>query len=176
MIKVFSKREKLILYSTIGIIVLSVAFNILIEPFLSKYEKLNKEININRVKLKHYIRLLSQKEYLEQRYNKLSVSSGENSVLTQNENTGTLSGIEELAKNAGVKIVDMRPQNSRNVSGNKENFVELNAEGGMENYLKFLYNIENSLSLMRVETFRLNLKPNATLLEGNFLISQIQLD
>ena len=84
--------------------------------------------------------------------------------------------IEELAKNSNIQITDIRPQTSRTVSGYKDNFVELRTEGDMESYLKLLYNIENSLSLMKVEKFHLKLKPNSALLEGSLLVSQIQLD
>ena len=175
MLKVFSKREKAILFLTIGVIVFSVLFNIVIAPFLTKNETLNKEIRITRAKLRQYVRLLSHKESLEKKFSKLSVSLTQSGSI-ENEPLGILSQIEELAKNSNIQITDIRPQTSRTVSGYKDNFVELRTEGDMESYLKLLYNIENSLSLMKVEKFHLKLKPNSALLEGSLLVSQIQLD
>ena len=175
MLKVFSKREKTILLFTIALIVFSVVFNLVIEPIILRNETLNKEIRIARLKLRQYVRVLSKKEALESSYNKLSASLGQASLM-ENAAVGTLSEIEELAKSSNIQIVDIRPQSSRNISGYKENYVELRTEGTMESYLKFLYNIENSLSLIKVEKLHLSLKPNSVLLEGSLLVSQIQLD
>jgi type II secretory pathway component PulM len=60
--KILNKREKIVLYTTVGIIIFSIAFNLFIEPTLSRNETLNKEINIARLKLNKYLKLLSQKE------------------------------------------------------------------------------------------------------------------
>lgn len=172
--KIFLRREKLILYLALGVIALSIVFNFLLEPVLKNRAALNKQIEIARTKLKNYIRLLSQKDYLQAQYKKFA--SGLN---LPNENKGTsvtiLSVLENLAKGANIHIIDIRPQPANNLDLYEETLVDLRTEGSMEGYLKFLYNVENSLSLLRIKKFQFNAKPNTQLLEGVFSISQLSL-
>jgi hypothetical protein len=170
--KILNKREKIVLYITVGIIIFSIAFNLFIGPALSRNETLNKEINIVRLKLNKYLNLLSQKEYIQDKYNKFSASlkldgSGEDTFV------GALSEIEGLAKASNISILDVRPQSPKILDLYKENLIELRTEGQIEGYLKFIYNIENSLSLLKIKRFQLNAKPNTALLEGSFSISQL---
>ena len=57
----------------------------------------------------------------------------------------------------------------------KEILIDLRTEGTQEGYLKFFYNIENSLALLRIKKFRLTAKTNTQTLEGSFSISQLSL-
>ena len=173
--KILSKREKAIFSLTVGVIIFSIIFNFLISPALKKAESLNKEIRVSRLKLKKYVQLLSQKEYIESKYNK--VASGLN-LLGPDKDTSvtTLSVLETIAKDANILIIDIRPQGNRNIDLYKETVVDLRTEGSIEGYLKFIYNIENSLSLLKIRKFQLSAKPNAPTLEGSFSISQLILD
>ncbi len=164
MIKVLNRREKFIFYATIGVIVFAFIFNFFLAPVLSRNDTLNNEIRLNREKLKNYLWLLSNKEAIQKKYAKFFPADN----LTgqeQTETTGTLSELENLAKNSGIKIIDIRPQ-----QGGK---IDLRAEGSLENYMKFIYNLENSLALLRIKKFQISAKPNSSALDGNFLISQL---
>ena len=174
MIKVLTKRERIILYATIGIIIFTVVFNFLLAPILTKNDILNKEINITRIKLNKYLRLLSQRAYIQNKYNKFSSTF---KIPEQGGDTlvAALSELETLAKNANIRILDIRPQASKTSDIYKENLIEARTEGGMEGYLKFIYDIENSLSLLRIKRFQLNAKPGASGLEGSFSISQLSI-
>src|SRR3989338_30475 len=107
--KILIRREKIILYLTVSVIALSVIFNVLIKPVLKNRELLNKQIEIVKTKLKNYVRLLSQNDYIQDKYKKLA--SGLN---LSSENKGTLvtalSVLENLAKDANIHIIDIRPQ------------------------------------------------------------------
>jgi Tfp pilus assembly protein PilO len=155
--------------------ILSVAFNFLYEPIIGRNENLNKEINFTRAKLEKYLQLLSQKDYIQKKYSKYRVS-------TQNSEAGTdmfvnaLSEIERLAKESGIIIADIRPQSQKSPDLYKERLINLRTEGAMEGYLKFIYNIENSLSLLKIRRFQLTAKPNSQSLGGNLVISQLLLD
>ncbi len=173
--KILSVREKLILSVTIIIAIFSIGFNFIIGPVLSKNAVLNKEIDVTRAKLKKYLRLLSQKEYIQNKYNKFSeILLSPN--ISKDASVNVLSEIENLAKESNIQIIDIRPESQKIVESYKESLIELRTEGEMENYLKFLYTIENSTSLLAIKSFQLNAKPNSQVLEGNFSISQIPLD
>ena len=171
MIKVLTKRERKILYLTTGVIIFSIVFNILIAPFFKKNEDLNKEINLTRAKLRKYLWLLAQKETIQDKYKKLSP----NFKLSGQEDTivSVLSELENLAKNANIHIVDIRPQSSKSSNLYKEFSIDLRAEGDMEGYLKFIYDIEHSLLSLTVKRLQLSIKPNTQVLEGAFTIAQI---
>lgn len=172
--KILAKREKIILCITIGVVIFSIVFNFLIAPVIKKAETLNKEINIIRIKLKKYMRLLAHKDYIQEKYNKFT--SGLNlSSASKDTTVSSLSVLEALAKDANIRIIDLRPQTIKNLDLYKEIIIDLRAEGTIEGYLKFIYNIDNSLSLLRIKKFQLNAKPNTQALESNFSISQLSL-
>jgi len=173
--KIVTKREKLIFFATIGVIVFAVLFNFLIVPVLNRGEILNKEISYNLAKLKKYHWLLAQSERIKNKSSKFSPSAQISSDV-KDATIVILSELEEVARNSNVKIIDIRPQGSaRGANLYKETLIDVRTEASAENYLKFIYNLQNSLSLLRIKRFQLTAKPNPQALEGNFSISQISL-
>ncbi|OGX40266.1 MAG: hypothetical protein A2984_01380 [Omnitrophica WOR_2 bacterium RIFCSPLOWO2_01_FULL_41_12] len=170
--RLFSKREKIIFYLAAGAIILSIIFNFLLEPVFTKNEKLNKEINFTKSRLIKYSRLLSQKEKIQSRSG-ISSSTPNAPEPNQDRLMNVLSELENLAKGANVRIIDIRPQASRGANVYKEILVDLRTEGTMENYLKFIYEIENSFLLLKINRFQLTALPGSALLEGTFSLSQL---
>jgi hypothetical protein len=167
----FKKREKIILYLTIIVVIFSVSFNYLRLPIFNKNEELNREILASRTKLKKYHFLLAQKDQILSKLKRLSVDS--KFIASQDTVVAAFASLEDLAKAANIKIVDIRPQATlQSKKETKEMVIELKAEGAMEDYIKFIYELENSLLLLRIKQCQLTSKPNAELLEGNFVISQ----
>jgi hypothetical protein len=168
MLRVLSRREKIILFFTAGLIIFGILLNFLILPVLNKYDIMNKEIRITRAKLVKYLRLLSQKEIIRKKAAQLAI----NPDLSGRQNDTPviiLTELENLAKEANIRIVDVRPA----ISKQKSTVVDIKTEGDMEGYLKFIYNLQNSLSLLVINKFRLSARPNSRSIEGNFSISQI---
>lgn len=172
MLKILSKRERVILSAAVGVVIFAAGFNFLIAPILSKNDSLNKEITLTRAKLRKYRWLLSQKDYIQGKYSKFS-SAAKLSVEEEDALTSALSELENLAKNANIRIIDLRPQATKSSDLYREIFIDLRAEGTMEGYLNFIYNLENSLSLLRIKKFQLSARPNTAVLEGSFSISRI---
>lgn len=164
-----TKREKTLIYLTAAIIIFSVLLNILILPLLNKYELLNKEINIARARLIRYTRLLSQKENIEKEYGKL-LSDVKLSDRQQDAPMAILSELENLAKAANVRIIDIRPQSQQGKAAHRQVLVDFRTEGDMQGHMKLIYNIENSLLLLKIKRFRLSSKPNTQVLEGGFSV------
>lgn len=172
MLRILTKREKITLYVTIGVIIFAISFNSVIAPILTKNDNLNKEIGLVREKLKKYLWLLSQKDYIQGKFSKFS-STFKISNEQAESSFSALSELETLAKNANIKIIDIRPQTSGSLQPYREINIDLRTEGMIEGYLEFIYNLENSLSLLRIKKFQLTAKPNSQTLEGSFSISQI---
>lgn len=175
MFKVFTKREKIILHLTICVIVFAISFNTFVNPVLTKNDTLNKEINITRTKLSKYLRLLSQKENIQSKYSSITSSVGIFSQQTD-KSVNALAELENLAKRANIRIIDLRPQTTKSLALYKELPIDLRTEGTMENYLRFIYDMENSLLLLRIKRMQLNALPNTQTLEGNFSIAQLSID
>lgn len=173
MTKILSKREKAILYVTIAIVIFVVGFNFLAAPLLTKNEALNKEINALKTRLQKYLYLMERKDDIHSKYNRLFVNlkvsdSSEDGLVS------SLSELEKLAKVSNVRILDIRPQSgSRSAAIYREDIIELKAEGTMEEFLKFIYNIENSSLLFKIRRLYLNVKFNTPSLEGVFSIARI---
>ncbi|MFH0858175.1 MAG: hypothetical protein V1842_01335 [Candidatus Omnitrophota bacterium] len=168
MLRLLSKREKIILFFTAGLITFAILFNFLILPVLKKYDTLNKEIRVTRARLVKYIRLLNQKEIIQNKAAQLAM----NLDLSGQQNDALviiLTEVESLAKGANIRIVDVRPK----LSKQKSVAVDIKTEGDMDGYLNFIYSLQNSLSLLVIDKFRLSAKANSQSLEGNFSISQI---
>lgn len=171
--RLFTRREKVILSIIIALAVFSVFFNFFIAPILKKNSTLNKEISITRTKLKKYLWLVSKKEQIQEKYGKLAMDlklpgKGEDASVT------ALSALESLAQSANIRIIDIRPQvSTKSIGLYKESIVDIRVEGEMRNYLEFIFNLENSFTLLRIKRFQLSAKPNSQFLEGSFSISQI---
>ena len=168
-----TKREKDIFYATVGVIVFSAVFNFFIVPAFKQNDTLEKGIKVNSAKLSKYVRLLSQKDAIHKKYNSLAIDF--NVPNKQGDNAmAILAELEKLAQGSNIKIVDVRPQVSEKSTGSyKEISVDLRTEGDMEGYLRFIYNLENSLTLLKIKRFQINSKSNSSLLEGTFSIFQI---
>lgn len=167
--RLLSKREKIILILTVGLIVFSILLNFLILPVLKQFDLLNKEIELNRRRLIKYSRLLRQKEAIRSKAASLAIdadSAGrENDALVI-----MLAELENLAKEANLRIVDVRPKPDKKTAN-----VDIKTEADIQGYLQFIYGLQHSLSLLEIKKFRLSAKANSQLLEGNFSISQISL-
>jgi len=165
---ILKKREKIILYMTIGIIFFSITFNFIIAPVLGKYDTLLGEINLSKIKLKKYLTLLAQKNEIQNKYSRFSANPSP-ATDTKDNLVVVMAALENIAKSAGVRIIDIRPQPQ---SRGDAVIVELRTEGSMDEYTKFIYDAETSLFLLKINRLQFTAKPNMTALEAMFTITQ----
>ncbi len=176
MAKVLTRREKGIFFTTVAVVVFSLIFHFLIAPVINDNDILNKEISVAQSKLSKYLRLLSQKDNIEKAYNQFSSALNIKDA-QDDKQVEILTELERLAKEANIRIIDIRP--SLNVfsgsSAYKETLVDFRAEGNMTGFTKFIYEVENSLSLLQIKKLQLTTRSNLQGLEGSFSISQLSL-
>lgn len=161
--KIVTQRERLALYLTAGIICLSIILNLLVFPVLAKSKNLNKEIALSRRKLEKYLAVLQRKDELKAQEGKLKSEGSSSDILSE---------LENIARGSNIRIIDLRPQGAQNFGPEKEISVDLKAEGEIENYFKFIYEIERSPLFLKIRKFQLAAKPRQRVLEGVFSISQ----
>ncbi|MFH1338991.1 MAG: type 4a pilus biogenesis protein PilO [Candidatus Omnitrophota bacterium] len=168
------KRERIILYFTLGLIGFSLMLNFIFLPVINEFGDLNKEITLCQLNLKKSIKLLSRKQKIQQDYTQISsltqLEAGEEEIITL-----VLAQLENLASQAGLRIIDIRPQASRDLDRYKEIVVELKQEGKIEGFLRFIYDLENPPHLLRIKKLQLNSKAAGGVLEGQLLVSKIYL-
>lgn len=173
-LKFLTKREKIIFYFTSGIIVIALFFNFIFEPIIKNFWSLNQEISSCSMKLERYLRLLSEKERIKSSYSKISalvkIEGSQEEIIA-----GVLTELESLTRHAGLRIADVRPQAAKEIGPYREFLIELRQEGTMEDFLRFIYDLENSPHLLRIKRLQLNSKATSQLLEGTFLISKVSL-
>ena len=171
MLRVLGKREQLLLYLIFGLILVSLVFNFIAYPLWQNNQSLNREITMTRFKLVKYQEALNRKAELENIYPE---SSPALKALEQKQDTvvAVLTELEHLSQKVNLKILDIRPQSIARASGVKEASFDLRLEGDIEAYLKFIYEIENSVFLLRIKKILLHAKADSTSIEGAFTITQ----
>jgi Tfp pilus assembly protein PilO len=168
-----SPREKA--GAAIAIVFVFLAFILL--PIVSRVNyrvgQLNGEIKKDEKLLAEYLRYMNQKgivtsEY--QKYEKFVKKSGSD----EEEQTKMLGEIEQLARKTGVSIVNMKPLAPRPVDYYKIYEVSIEAEGGMESLVDFVYQISQSAQLLRAEKVALNLKEKgSSVVKGVFSVTKV---
>lgn len=172
--KILTKRERIIAFFALGIIAISAILNFILLPLINRYQALNREISLCQLNLKKSSRLLSKRERIQQDYNEISslvqLEAGEDRIIAL-----VLTQLENLANQADLRIVDVRPQAPRNLERYKEIIVELKQEGRIEGFLRFIYDLENPPHLFRIKKLQLNPKAVAGILDGYLTVSKIYL-
>lgn len=172
--KLFSSREKMIFYAVIYIAAFSVLFRFIFVPVMNKNEYLNKEIRASLIKLKKYNRLLKGKQEILNRYQQFFPDyklAGDEEK--QEPLSAALSELQKSAAASNIRIVDIRPQiAAAKKSAQKELVIDMRAQATMEEYLKFIYDIETSASFLNINRLQFMAKPNTQDLEGIFSIAK----
>ena len=152
-----NKREKVIFYATITFVSLAFLDRLLITPIYSKIKSLNDEIEVRKSVIKQNLHILAQKDRIKSEMDKyalflISAKSEEE------ETTSLLQEIEGIANEAGVYLVDMKPGGLKDMGSSKKYLINLNCEAQMEQLTDFMYNIENSSTLLTIEKYQISPK------------------
>ncbi len=167
-----SKRERLFLYTVIFFVSFAFLDRLVIRPVESKFKQLNDEILIQRKLLGKNLRNLAQKEAVLREYKKFETYS-KTSSSDEEEMAKFLREIERYASRCAVYIVDIKPQPVMNIDFYKKCVVEIEAEAGMEALIKFIYQIESSNKLLKVERLQLtSAKTTPSTIKANAVITK----
>jgi Tfp pilus assembly protein PilO len=145
-----TKREKIVFYAATAAVSLTLADRLLLAPVTQKIEMQaietqNKESDIKRMSF-----ILAQKDRI------VAESAKYITFLTKAKNsdeeaTTILKEIEAIANNNSMYIVDLKPIGFRDAASMKKYVVSITCEGQMESVFGFMYNIESSPQLLRIE-------------------------
>lgn len=176
MAKLFSrlrKREKF-LFGVTACVILSLGFYILVvEPLYKRWSDLDSDFEAAKSRLFKNLKLLSQKESLERQYEKYKVYM-EKTQAAEDETAAILKEIENVALSCGVKITGIKPKAARQFKTYRKFRIEVVAEAKIGQFMKFIYDLESSKRLLKVERLVLSLKgTQSELLKATLIIRKI---
>jgi Tfp pilus assembly protein PilO len=168
-----SKREKTMFYSggltVLGIIVYAMA----IVPLWDYWQGLNRNITAKEVNLLKNLKILNQKDIINNTYAKYSESIKMKGS-SEEETAVILKEVENIARSTNVYIASIQPQRVQDMDFYKEYYVALDAEGDMASLTKFIYDLQNSKQILKVKQLQLTPKSDAeNILKGHIVITKI---
>ncbi|MCF7875340.1 MAG: type 4a pilus biogenesis protein PilO [Candidatus Omnitrophica bacterium] len=167
------KRERYILYFAIIVIGFFIFDRIVIRPVLAELKNLNKKITVKEKQLKKSLRLVSQKEKINSLYSEY-VDQIKQELSDEEEVAKLLSYIEEVAKETNVSLVRLKPSQTKKEDFYKKFIMKIEAEASISRLIDFIYKLEKSSQLIRVDDFRLTpRKQGSSILEIEMSISKV---
>lgn len=168
-----SKRERILLYLAATFISLNLFYKFAIKPLLKKWDLLNQQILNSEIELKRSLKYLNLKDEVENIY--LSyIGHIKKSGADEEELTVFLNEVEKVARASGMHIANIRPEPVKDLEFYKKYLLEMNCEATMENYIEFIYNLQKTAQLIRVEKLKLFSQGKANpLLKARLLITKV---
>lgn len=168
-----SKREKTLLFISVGVAAAAVFYNVIVEPLVIKWKTVNGQIEAKIILLSKNKGLLSRYKTLEEEYINYPVllKSGRNE---EEELAGALGEIEGISKKTACFIINIKPKASKKFGNYKEISFDVTTEGSIDEISRFMYEIETSEKILRIRQFTITSKSGTSKnLKASFLISKI---
>jgi Tfp pilus assembly protein PilO len=95
----------------------------------------------------------------------------------EQEMTYILNGLERIARNARIKIVNIKPKPPQEKEFYRSYLVEIETESDMHSLMKFIFDVKNSPLLLRIDKLSLSSKSSRTgaVIRASMLISKLSL-
>lgn len=168
-----SKRERAILYITVGIICAVGLYSFAIEPGAKKWMEINGQILAKRVRFQKDLKLIAQRDEIQAHYARFA-SAIRKKGSDEEELASLLSEIETLARESAVHITGIKPRAVREMDFYTRYVVEVEAEALIDQLTDFLYNLSKSSQLLKVERLELNAKSGETkVLKSSLLATKV---
>lgn len=169
------KREKIFFFLAISAVALSLISNFLLKPVIAKWDLINGKILNKEIELKRKAKYLNQKDRVKSIYQEYSEYVKEK-VSDEEALAALLNRLEEEAGASGIKIIDIRPKPTKDMTLYKKYTLELTCETTIEKCINFVYNLQKSPQLIRVEMLNLaSPGKDKPLLNVRMAISAIQI-
>lgn len=169
----FKKREKIIAVVLGGILFLFIAEKLFFSNIFSRIRKLKQQIKLEETNLNIGIQMQKKKDRIRNEYRAyesyLKVSEEPEQEIIAN----FLKEIEKIAQEAGVSIANLSPQSqAEQFKEGKRYKADLRAEGPVEKILTFLYKVQNSSLLIKLDKLSITPKdPQAETLKLDTIVS-----
>ena len=168
-----SGKEKIGLSGALAFLFVAFMDRLVVSPIRGRFENIDRAIKISEKQLGHDLRNVYLKDQIAEEFEKY-VEYVERSGSDEEEVAKILGEIESLARQSNVYLVNVKPQSPQKIDFYKEYSIEIEAEGEMAALMSFLYQINTSIQLLRVEKLRLNSSEDeSTDLKSSMLITKV---
>lgn len=167
-----SKREKTILAATASTVGLALLYFLGLGSFVNEWQKSGQEIVLLEAKLKRSASLAKRKSAIASEFKTYSglLSARDSGQMR----TQTLSEIEKVTREQSLKVIEMRPLPARRQGPFQEYVVEVNLEGTMDQLVQFIYHLQGTSGLLRVERLQITTKGSqSSLLKAVMTVSRL---
>ena len=167
-----SRREKKVVGITGGILCVILLYAFGIQPFLRQWRQAASEMVLLEVKLKRAALLAKKKSSIEEEfktYGALLHPQESGQMKTQ-----ALAEIEKTSREQSLKVLEMRPLPTRRQGPFQEYLIEVSLEGTMDQLVQFIYQLQGTIALLRVERLQISAKgPQGSLLKAVMTVSRL---
>lgn len=172
-IKKLSKKERVLGGIILALLLAAFCERIIVAPLGAYWRKLNREIESKSAALLRDRRLFEAKADLEKQYRDFSGIINK-STNQEEELAQVIAEIEAISKNASCRIVNLRPLAEKQRGAYQEMSFEIIAEGNIEAFMRFFYEIEKSDKYLYLKRFAINSRASTSGgLKGIFRIGKI---
>lgn len=146
-----SGRERKILYVVIALLVFVFGYHAVWNPMMAKFSEMDDEIFAMQMRLRKAKTFLRQKDQVTESSKKFANLEQMDAGSDEEEIARLLNFIEQTARKNGVSLSDVKPQPVRSDKVTKQYTVELNAEASLASVTDFVYELEHSPQMLRLE-------------------------
>lgn len=148
-----SKRERRIFYITVFVIAFFLFFKFVFEGMLKLNAHLNQELHSKQIQLRRAGQI-TKKGSVQKDYEAL-ISALKAKGSPEEEMARLFSEIDKTAKLSGVNVLNIRPQEIEDKKFYRRFAVDLRLEGENRNITQFVFYLESSPLLLRIDKFNL---------------------
>lgn len=152
-----SKRERVILFTTSGLLFLLFVDNFIVGPVLGRLSQLDRQIRDQETSIKTSLKVLVQKDRILAENSELTTQAPSFGT-PEEEMTTLLKDIEAIANASKVSLVFVKPGNIDTKNNIKKYYATLECEGEMPEIVGFFHAIEGSSKLLKIERYLINPK------------------
>ena len=159
----------------IAIVVLVAVFldKVVFQAVMGRMNELNSAILVQERKMQKTLGVLSMEDSITEEYAKCIEGVGRKHSEEEEKST-LLSEIEMLARSSLVSLKNIKPEAMKRIGPYEEYTIKIEVEAKMNYLVDFIYKLERSPCLLRIEKFQLRTKDKKSpILRGQITITEI---
>ena len=160
MFRNITKRERTFAIATVSVAVVAIVYNFIIEPIIGQWNVLDKKIKDKEIVLKKHSRILRDKDNIERLRAEYAKYFETNKLTPEEESAVALSRIEKIARETNVRITNIKPLLSKSFGSYNKFTFRVATESKLKELTKFIYDLQSSDQLLKVERMVLRAKEN----------------
>ncbi len=153
-----SGRERIFAIGTVAAAMLALLYVFVCEPLYSKWKGLDADIDKKRNILVQSERVLEARDRIERRYAAYEDFLAAQKLSDEEVDAVMLGVMDSLASQSSVAITNVKPLGAKDEGQYKKFTIRVSAESSMVNLMKFVYDLQSSKQLLKVERMTLRAK------------------